>query len=287
MTDEMTVQGQRPSTTPYLLGGAVVGGLAGGATAKYANFGINGKYAKSWEEAIAEANKNDTYVSSKINNTEGEVKTAWETLQQHAKAVKEAREALKLPEGVDIKDFDELFEKIKLKDAADEAVKTKEASLIEDAVVNLKASIDDAFRDGGDQTFKINNVEYNTKESALDALGKYKTNSDTRNWIKTCKKQYSEAGLEELKNKAREADEAVNKAGEALKKNEKITDEVLNSVREHSKGYNETMKKAEGALGENVLNLMKKPSVMKTAIAGAAVLAVLGALVAPKHKNEA
>ncbi len=39
MTDEMTVQAQRPSALPYVLGGAVLGGAAG-AGAAAANVGI-------------------------------------------------------------------------------------------------------------------------------------------------------------------------------------------------------------------------------------------------------
>ena len=56
MSDELMIQPQRVSTTPYLLGGAALGAAAGyGASALYKK----GGEAKSYEELIQKANEND------------------------------------------------------------------------------------------------------------------------------------------------------------------------------------------------------------------------------------
>ena len=62
MTDEMTVQAQRPSAIPYALGGAGIGAAAGAGLAGWGNVGYKTPMYTKWEDAVADANKDDKFI---------------------------------------------------------------------------------------------------------------------------------------------------------------------------------------------------------------------------------
>ena len=107
MSDEMMVQSSRPSAVPYLLGGAVVGGAGGWALAKYANIGIPTQAYKSWDEAVADATKNDKFVKSQAEKS-GDAAASWKTIQEQAKAIKDLEEEADKIAGDKLKGSEEL-----------------------------------------------------------------------------------------------------------------------------------------------------------------------------------
>lgn len=110
MTDEMGIQSQRPSATPYLLTGAVLGsGVGYGAN----RFGWDRFYKpQSWADAVEDVNKNDKFIKAQIEKG-GENVSALETIQAEAENVSKAKKALadiKLPEGSAKAELDALVE---------------------------------------------------------------------------------------------------------------------------------------------------------------------------------
>lgn len=157
MTDEMAVQAQRPSATPYLLGGAALGGAAG--------YGVN--YAgwdrffkpKTWQDAVADVNKNDKFITEAIEKG-GDNKGALETIKENAQKIKEAKAELAkvdLPKGAPKAELDAW---IKAQQALENAAADADKKPLQSAV------------DAAKEAFETKNTGDNA--IAEDVLTKYK-----------------------------------------------------------------------------------------------------------------
>ncbi len=98
MSDELMIQPQRVSTTPYLLGGAALGAAAGyGASAMYKK----GGEAKSYEELIQKANDNDKV---ELTSKKEALEKAEKELAEAGKAVYEGNEKAILDDAIKARD---------------------------------------------------------------------------------------------------------------------------------------------------------------------------------------
>lgn len=293
MTDEMMVQGQRPSATPYVLGGAAVGALGGGLAANY-GYGINTKVG-SWEDAVNAVNKDDKFITSKIDKAEGEAKTALEKIKTEAGNVKSAKKALAdaLPEGCDIKDLDDFFKAQEAFETAEKAVTDKEAAEVTKVLDSWKA---DDFKNLPNE-YELKNadgiLEKKYTKDELKALFNSPDQSSKETLERMAKEQqaYRDAiakpEFAQAEKQARTtAENAVKEAESALtKKNAKYTEAVIKDVKVANGNLKSALEKAKTELSENVLKEFKLPSKTWTAIAAGAVLAAAGYLLAPKSKD--
>jgi len=264
MTDEMTVQAQRPSALPYLAGGAVVGAAAGAGSAKYANFGISSPKYSNWEEAIKDSN--DEFVKKQVEKG-GDKKADWEKLQNSQKEVSDAQKKLDdawgkdLKNNADVKDYikkAEAFEK-----AEEKAIKDLEAKIskgdfdvklegdelkkaiandaeVKNAKAAVQAEIDDA----------IKNLHYKDIEGGKTAVeqaefilrGNSKFNELKENVTK------AEKAAEETINtpgKELKGEKLTNRAKALLAEDKNKTDEYKNALKAKDEAL-EKAKKVEG-----------------------------------------
>ena len=101
MSDDLMIQGvqpQRVSTTPYLLGGAALGGAAGWVGSSLIK---NGGSAKSYEELVKEANGNDKV---ELTTKKEAVEKAERELADASKAVYEGTEKEALDKAIAARD---------------------------------------------------------------------------------------------------------------------------------------------------------------------------------------
>lgn len=290
MTDEMTVQAQRPSALPYVLGGAALGGVAG-AGASAANIGIKSQAYSSWEDAVAEVNKDDSFVKKQVEKG-GDNKANWEAIQTQAKAVKDAEEALskyKLPDG---------FEgKAELEAAIDKEI----------ALADAKAAKDKLFQAEFDKELaNLKQMEIKA-ETPFEFDGKKYNQEEFRNLLNSTKeedkklverlvkeqKAYKDAigkeGFAKAETEAvTAAEKALNEANEALGKKtgaDKITADIRKGFADARQAVKTAKATAKEKLTEDLLGKCKKASTWKTAALGAAVLALAGLMVRPKGEE--
>lgn len=290
MTDEMAIQQQRPSAMPYVLGGAAVGGAGGAALAKYADFGLQGPKYKNWEEAVAEVNKDDSFIKSQIEK-DGDNKAACETIKNSAIEVDDAKKALaefKMPDGFEAKnELDAVIEKEIALDTANEAVKKKEKEVFDNELKNLKE-----MEIKNDKPYEFKGKKYNQEEfrnllnSTEEADKKL-----VKELVESTQAYKDEIGKADF---AKSEKEVVTKAKEALTKAEeeltkKDTKGLANGIRDSystvKKGVASAEKNASEKITKEVLSKCKGASMWKTGLAAAAVLGLAGLLFAPKGDN--
>ncbi|MCQ2744214.1 MAG: hypothetical protein MJ230_05400 [bacterium] len=294
MTDEMTVN-QRPSAMPYLLGGAAVGGAGGYALSNYANVGIKTGY-KSWEDAVADVTKDDSFCKKQIEK-KGDNVDAWEELQKQSEAVKNAQKAVDDAAGA-AKDTEELTKYMeKLNEVETKENETLEKLLKGETKIgkdeNAKTFLN-SYEKSNDLLNEFKNVngikdkEFKIGESNVKGenlkLEQAKERPEFKEWAAKQEKFIDAAKETDEYKKIREsANKELSELENAVKsKNEKLN---VNEFKEALRKYTEAKNEAGKALTEDVLKKCKKPNNWLTAAVGAGVLA-LGAL-ALRPKAEA
>ena len=271
------------SSTPaalYALGGAVVGGGAGYASANYANFGVKTAYADNWEDAVRKVNEQDKFVSKFKNSSDNEVKGAIQKIEDHAPKIKSANEALETA----INNIEDL-----------KKVKGRELDLYLDAKIEAEDGpvkiVEDLLEKAKkkDSKIKVKEGENVVEKSIREYLGLDK-DAETVEIADAKKVDYANQlkDTETFKEEMKKLNDAVDKAAEEVKDGDKaveglenkVTADVLNKKRE----YNRLAKQAEKDINP-VLEKLKKPSTIITAAIGAVVLGALGYLLAPKSKD--
>ncbi len=289
MTDEMTVQAQRPSAWPYVLGGAALGGAAG-AGAAAANVGIKSPAYSSWEDAIAATNKDDSFVKKQVDKG-GDNKASWEAIQTQAKAVQDAEKALadfKLPEGFEAKaELDAVIEKELAVENAKKAIEGKEKAAFDTELANLKKMEIKA-----DAPYEFKGVQYNQEDfRKLLNSTKEEDKKLVEELVKDTKGYKDVVGAADFakteKGALKTAEEALATAEEALTK--KDTKGLAGGIREGyaavKNGVTNARNTAKEKLTEDLLGKCKKASTWKTAAVGAAVLALAGLMIRPKGEE--
>ncbi len=292
MTDEMMVQAQRPSAMPYVLGGAALGAAAAGAGAAVGNMGVKSPAYSSWEAAVADANKEDSFVSKQIKKG-GDNKADWETIQNQAKKLQDAEKALteyKLPDGFEGK-------------AELEAVLDKEAELAKNTAAKdklIQAEFDKELENLKKMEIKPESpFEYDGKKYNQEEFRKLLNSTDEADKKLVDKLVRDQQGFKDAIGKegfAKAETESITKAEEALtkakeelgKKNghEKITEEIKTKFGELRKGVTTARTEASEKITEELLGKCKKASTWKNAAIGAAVLALAGFIARPKGEAE-
>lgn len=287
MTDEMTVQAQRPSAMPYVLGGAGVGAVAGGSLAKWGNVGIQGQAYSSFDDLVKEANNDDAFIK-KMAEKEGETGENWSKLKKAAEEM--AAETKKFEEAVpeqirNEQTFTDYMEKLAAKEKAVTEYDNKVKGIVDD--IAEKAT---EWEYNGNKYIKQTEgdnvgkfiLEGGTDELSLADLKKDIMKTKDGNFEnKLLVKEVDKLAETKAKN---EADEAFTKAEKALsdKADElKITKE-LDKWKTAKKSLTEAGEKAKKDVTDDLLSKCKKPKVWLTALAGAAALALVGAMIRPK-----
>ena len=293
MSDEMMVQNSRPSATPYLLGGAVVGGLGGYELAKRKDFGIKTKAYKSWEDAVKDANKEDKFVSKQAGK-EGENAANWKKVQEQRKAVADAEKAVKDAAG-DLAGSEEIinYEK-KISEVAGKENEMLQKLISGETKIGDKALIDTLTEDEQNKVYDAFKNANKDKE--------FKVGEETKKVANLTNEEIK--GLKEFKEYAKTDETLVSKAKET-KEYKKIAEdakkdleELLNKIKAKISDFNiETYKNAldklknakddaKKILTDEVIGKLKKPSNLWTAVAGAVVLGLGALLLRPKAKDD-
>ena len=269
MTDEMTVQAQRPSAVPYLLGGATLGGVGG----YFSPVGVQKPKYASYQDILKESE--DTFKKN-IDNSKDDVKKVYQEAQKQKGLVETAQ-----------KTYDTEIEKIMNEHAAyDTKVKTF-GEAFDEAAVKVKNAENDII-DKLKNKIKAGEIDGITKEAGeklddkalADKAGEI-LKDDTK-----LSKAFKEDELEALK-KAKEsmknAKETLEKeAKEAGVKAEKILSEEGKNLKEAAeKTLKDVMETAEKALKDD-LSKIKVPNKVLNAIIGAGILGLGALLLRPK-----
>lgn len=289
MTDEMTVQAQRPSALPYVLGGAALGGVAGAGSAA-AGLGVKTPVYASWEEAVADVNKDDSFVKKQVEKG-GDNKANWEAIQTQAKAIQDAEKAvtdIKMPEGFEAKaELDAVIEKEIALENAKKAVENKEKAAFETELANLKKMEIKA-----DAPYEFNGKAYNQEEFRKLLNSTEEADKELVETLVKDTKGYKDAiGKADFAKAEKEAvtkaQEALNKAEEALtnKDTKGLAGGIRESYAKAKKGLASARNTAKEKLTEDLLGKCKKASTWKTAAIGAAVLALAGLMIRPKGEE--
>ena len=301
MTDEMTVQAQRPSVMPYVLGGAGVGAAAGGGLAKWGNIGIKGQAYSNWEDAVADANKDDKFIKE-MAEKDGNDKT-WKVLKDEIDNMASARETYNkaVPEQIrDEKVFTDYIEK---------------AGKLTEATTNLEAKNNEQLQKAIDEIKKLDAYEVTEADGKITKYAKPGADGTLPDGTKNIQEFFDNADLLEKQAKkndalynnvingedfakaekqaVKDADEAAKVAKKALTDkvddlNKNLTDKIktddasISKWVDEKKAFTEAAEKSKKNLTDDILKQCKKPKVWLTALAGAAALAVVGALIAPK-----
>ncbi len=258
MSDDLAVK-QNSSTGAFALGGAAVGAGAGAGLAKWANVGIPTKY-KSWEDAVRDVN--DEFVTKKIEKSEGDVKAAWERLKSSRDTIKEAEKYFNeaIPEALkDTAEMKDYLAKISKRSAEEESIINK---IIEEARAGKIEGID-------------KNLDFSAMCDKIYELAKEGKFADRYKNLETLTKESDEL-LTKLVEKAETPE---------LKEAVKALDNKIGAVTGARTGVKEALNSVIGESKKTALELIKKPNMWLTAVVGAAALGLLGALVAPKHKD--
>lgn len=311
MTDEMTVQAQKPMTMPYAIGGAAVGALGGGALSKWGNIGIPGKAYSSWEDVVKDVDKDDKFVTEAAKK-ENDAASAWKEVEQVRKDMKEAESAYKtaVPEALreEITELDDYAKKLTEHEEAVAKYDKKVDSYLDDLIKDSwdhPVKLGDKFEDKahtlvteegehkGKYVWKGENGEISviSKEDIKNRAKQIIDDGDQKGVFRNKDLRTVMAESEELKAK-NAAEEALGKSKETLenkftKLNENISENKLSvdkakSYIEGKKNYKAAREGAEKKLTTDILDKCKKPKVVLTALVGAAALGLLGALIAPK-----
>ena len=298
MTDEMTVQAQRPSAMPYVLGGAGIGAVAGGSLAKWGNVGYKTPMYTKWEDAVAEANKNDEYIKN-MADKDGDAAKDWKTLKENIDNMADARKNFNDNVPKEIRD-----EKV-FTDYAEKAGKLTEATTAHEK--KLEEAYDKAFKTLNEMEIKDEHpFEWNGKKYKQAEFRQYindPANKDDVKNLVTENAAYKELvgegdkSIIKAEQKAvKDATEAADKAKKALtdkidEVNKNLTDKISTDAKDISKwvdekkAFTDAAEKSKNSLTDDVLKKCKKPSVVITALIGAAALAVVGALIRPKGEQ--
>jgi len=271
MTDEMTVQAQRPSAAPYVLGGAAVG-AALGHDKVLGNYGIKKPKYNTWDEILRE--KSDYLEKQAKKDTPD--KGTWEKVKEFAGKLTEAEKVT--DESINKAFPEELTNKAK--DAVESYKKAvikveTEKEYFEEAIKNIEKGITDG-------TVKVEGLT----EDASKALKGEELRNKAEEIFKTKDGEYAKRledgkkeitqALEQLKTKADEAKVAIpNDLEETIIKARKAGAENINKIK--SEAETALKKFAEG---------LKKGNNKWNMIIGAAVLGILGYLIAPKKSKE-
>lgn len=268
MTNDYAVN-QKPSAAPYVLGGAAAGAAGGFALQKWADVGINTPKYKSWQEAVNDVN--DEYVTKKINNSKDEVKEAWEAIQAHRKAMADADKKLTelIPEQLRNTEEGKKF----IESTKNRFLKSIE---LDKTVINdIKAG---KFEGISKDIFNgLSEGEINAKLGELvstkpDALG---------NYSKEMEKLFNES-FTAGQNLAKMAEsEGVKLVAEGV-----TLEEYLVNFMKKSEPTIKAAKEAQEKLTQDLLKKCKSPNMWATVGVGAAALALLGLLIAPKGNKQ-
>lgn len=305
MTDEMTVQAQRPSALPYVLGGAALGGVAGAGSAA-AGLGLKSPAYKSWEEAVADVNKDDSFVKKQVEKG-GDNKANWETIQTQAKAVQDAEKALadaKLPEGT-TEEAKKAIEDFANKEAAHADAEKKLLDKVKAHCKGLTLAegygippevgeVPDAIKTKYGITTD-NKISQENFRKLLDS-----TVEEEKSFAEKLLKQRAEftgtfaEGATDAETAVAKAErEAVKTAKSAMEQAQTTMEEKASGVSAEArkafldakKGLVAAKDKAKNVLTEDLLGKCKKTSTWKTAAIGAAVLALAGLMIRPKGEE--
>ena len=280
MSEDLMVQGQRPSALPYALGGAAIGGAAGAGSAKL-GLGIQSAAYKSWEDAVKESTEKDSFISKKIEKG-GENKAAFESVKAQAEAVQKAEKALKdikLPEGFEAATELEAFaDRTIAKEAAEKALESKKKEVFDSALESIKKL----------EKYNIEGIGEVDNKALLEYIEKL-DEAGLKQFVESNTDHYGNKlpeATKDTKTALEKAEKEVADALEALnKKDSKLTEEVRNSYLNAKKGVNEAKNEAKKVLTDDLLSKIKKPSMAKTAAAVAAAGLLIGLLLRPKAEE--
>lgn len=253
MTQDLTVQNQRPSAMPYVLGGTAAGALAGWGVSKL-DFTKAPKY-NSWGDILKDS-KDDF---KKMADAAGEN----ETLKKGVEAVRTAAA-----------DY-----KTKLKDAINGAKPEFDAKLKDLAELTKKNEANAAFKTKYSEVLaKVKNGElgFDKKDLTGDDLTKAAKKYIKENLDKEDMKPVKEA-LEALKNANKDFKAKAKELGVAS--NKKFSEEVTKKLKDAADD-------AWKAVQDKVKDF-KQPRTKALLIGGAVVGLLLAALLRPKAKEQA
>lgn len=275
MSDELAIQQQKQgSATPYALGGAVVGGLAGA----FSPVGVTKPKYSSYEDILKESE--DTF--NREISKGGDNKGFWETAKSHANAVQNAekeyesqvakiREQSKSAVGQLPADNKAAQELKAAEEAYTKAIEAKKAELATQRKVPASVtgfmSPDDALGNGVFKNTKIQNEYTNLYKGYMEALENAETNSLNRRKLGTYENVINEF-FNDLARKTNEGkDVGKNDLSELCKrlKNKGVIPEGITEITDFSdfkaKGYRseKAYKEAyEKSLNEAIENLAKE-----------------------------
>lgn len=277
MSEDLMVQGQqRPSAMPYALGGAIIGGAAGAGASKI-GCGMKTAAYKSWEDAVQAATDADSFVSKQIAKG-GDNKAAWEAVKTQAEAVQKAEKVLKdikLPEGFNAATELEAFaDKTLAKEVAEKALEGKKKELFNSALEAIKKSDKYTIEGVGE----LDNKALLAHIEQLDEAGLKKLVESNTEHYGSKLTEVTKDAQSVVDNATKDAKDAL----EALNKKNNLSDDIRNSYVSAKRGLNEVKGKAKEALKEDIISKLKKPSMLKTAAAVAAVGLLLGLALRPK-----
>lgn len=253
MTQDLTVQNQRPSAMPYVLGGTAAGALAGWGASKIP--ALQGAKYNSWQDIL----KDSADDFKKMTEAAGEN----ETLKNGVEAVKTAAADYKTKIKEALKDAVPEFDE-KLKGATEftkrndaiQAMKTKYAEVLEQV------------KNGG--------LGFDKKDLAGDDLTKAAKKYIKENMDKEDFKALKEA-LDGLKNANKNFADKAKELG--VKSNKQFSKEVTDKIKTAADD-------AWNAVKDKVKDF-KEPRTKALLIGGAVAGLLLGALLRPKAKEQA
>ena len=276
MTDEMTLQNQRPSAIPYLLGGAAVGGTAG----YFSPWGVKKAKYESFDDIIKEAN--DTFTSAK-NEAEGEAKKAYEEIDPKRTEILAAQEK----KDAEVARLTEQHSAYDPKLAGEQVV--KDLASAENAEKNAKEGLLGKVKAG----IKDGSVEITglTKEDAAK-LTEEQLKEKAEAFIKDeakCKEKFETEmnKVSEAKTKVAEAKTAVtNKAAELKVSAEKIlSEEGKNKIKVVEDGFAKSKKEAGEALKTQMEKIKTPHKWVNAAIVGTVLALTSGLLLRPRDNQ--
>ena len=273
MADDVTLQNQRPSAIPYLLGGAAVGGTAGA----FSPWGVTKPKYESFDDIIKESE--DSFTSAK-NEAKDEVKTAYEQIETkrneilaQEKATK--AEVAKLTEQHSAYDPKLAGEQVvKDLESAENAVKNTEESLLTKVKTGIKDGSVEIAGLSKDDAAKLTEDQLKEKaEAFIKDEAKCKEKFETEvNKIAEAKKAVTEA-----KTKVTE------KAAELKVSAEKIlSEDGKKAIKAVEDGFATAKKNAAEAVKDNMAKI-KGPLRWANALIAGGALALGALLLRPKE----
>ncbi len=242
MTDEMTVQGNRPSPLPYAIGGAAVGGTAGYFTANKLPF--KKPMYSSYEDIIREVKDTTDFESLKKDKAEEVVKALDAAKVENEKLSK--LEKLNYDEitGADVSKLDA---ENKARKEYEAAVKTLKEATPDDKQIEKVAK---------ELNKDAKEITEDMKKSAKEAIEKDRTKyfeKETKAVEEKLEALIKEAGDKEV------LDEAVKKKYNAVKEGKENAKKVLDPLLEKCKTGNKWLWAGIGAVALAIAGLMIAP----------------------------